>query len=317
MRWYKQNSDLYDRLWAKDPKMVTVYVYLHIAAYVHDSMLYGMIIRRGSCLIKYDEMAKRVGLTVKELRLRLERLSSCGEILIKRTNRGVVVTVCDYDSSYEEEDLFSENGATKGQPKGNPRAIQGQSKGNHINIDSIDSIEYKNLRSNNIPSKKERESDKALVYEIKALYNKTFEGKLPEWKRLSEKMVIMVDACVTTYGRQSVDMVFDQVLNEPFSLGQNKTGFLADAFFIFTLDQYEKYLGRYKLRKSKKQPSQPTKEQSVFDKEKEPTREEQRRMLLIQWVEAPPSARRDSLLKQCYESGELQSLGIEWKPNTI
>ena len=48
MRWYKQLSNLFDRLWAKDSKMVTVYVYLHIAAYVHDSKLYGQIIRRGS-----------------------------------------------------------------------------------------------------------------------------------------------------------------------------------------------------------------------------------------------------------------------------
>lgn len=323
MRWYKQDSGLFDRPWTVDAKAVSLYVYLHCAAYVNDKrLLNGQIIRRGSCPVKYEDIAERTKLTVKEIRLRLKLLAECGEVIVKRTNRGVIVTVCDYDACNTSEDLFETNRADKGQSKGNLGTIQGQSEGNH----------YTNIEYKNIDNKIKREN-KALIYEIKDLYNRRFAGKLPEWKRLSEKMVIRVDNCVTRYGRQSVDMVFDQIEHEPFSLGENKTGFIADAFFIFTLEQYEKYLGRYKLRVSKKDKpaadatgtvegvGRPPAGKSVgvmAEKPPEPTKEEKRRVLLMQWVEdyrKIPTARNLEILTAAYESGELNRLGIDWQPN--
>ena len=48
--WYKHDRDMFLRPWAKDPKMVSVYDYLHCVAYVNDGILHGQKIRRGSCL---------------------------------------------------------------------------------------------------------------------------------------------------------------------------------------------------------------------------------------------------------------------------
>jgi hypothetical protein len=313
MRWYKQDSGLFDRLWTADSKAVSLYVYLHCAAYVNDRKLNGQIIRRGSCLVKYEDVAERIGLTVDEIRLRLKLLAECGEVITKRTNRGMIITVCDYDGYHESEDLFAFNDPIQPQSKPNLNPIQPQSSPNHNN-----NIEYKNVDIKNI----KRES-KALIYEIKDLYNRRFAGKLPEWKRLSEKMAIRVDNCVARFGRQSVDMVFDQIEHEPFSLGENKSGFIADAFFIFSIDQYEKYLARYQLRISKKsKPAEATctvvKVGVMPEKPPEPSKEEKRRMLLMQWVEdyrKNPTARNQEILTAAYESGELERLGIDWKPN--
>ena len=160
--------------------------------------------------------------------------------------------------------------------------------------------------------------------EIKNLYNKTFKGVLPEWQRKSDKMAVKVHTCISRFGRQSVDMVFDQIKHEPFSLGCGDTGFIADFKFIFNIDQYEGYLSRYKLRIQKKQQPQPEPQQmkksvGVIEIKKEPQKQD-RRAFLLSWVDAEttnPSNRGQELLKSCWESGELQRLGINWKPNKV
>lgn len=136
-------------------------------------------------------------------------------------------------------------------------------------------------------------------------------------------MIIKVDNCVARYGRQSVDMVFDQVKHEKFSLGDNNTGFIADFAFIFKLNNYEAYLGRYELRikqaqQPKKQQSQSQKMVGVINDQPQQAQKQDRRAFLLGWVvaeSANPSKRGQELLKACYDSGELQRLGINWKPN--
>ena len=330
MRWYKQDGGLFDRIWTKDPKAVSLYVYLHCRAYVNDSRLYGQIIRRGSCLIKYEDVSERIGLSIDEIRLRLKLLADCGEVVLKRTNRGVIVTVCDYDIYNVSEGLFETNSPIQPQSNPNPTPIQPQSNPNHINIE-YNNIEGRDIRSRNTPSNNERGSRKALVLEIKDIYNKMFEGQLIEWQRLSEKMIMKVDTCVMRFGRQSVDMVFDQVKHEPFSLGENNTGFKADFDFIFRLDQYEKYLSRYNLRISKKEqpPQQKPKvatqaqkakpqQLSILDEAPEPTPQEKRRIFLLNWVKSEQDHRTErgqDILIASFNNGELEKLGIDWKPN--
>ena len=107
-----------------------------------------------------------------------------------------------------------------------------------------------------------------MALEIKNLYNKTFSGILRRWDRLSADMRIKVNNCVSRYGRQSVDIVFDQVKHEKFSLGENDTGFIADFAFIFKLNNYEGYLGRYELRMKKGQkPQQKAGDQTLSDQD--------------------------------------------------
>lgn len=252
--WYKQDRDLFDRAWVKDPKCVSVYVYLHCHAYVRDGRLHGQIIRKGSCPTSKPAIEEATGLTRDEVKLRLRTLRDSGEIIVKPTNKGMIVTLCDYDGYNESEDLFWLNMPTED-------STQTTTQTTTRNTPYIDNkiIDNKNIRSNYIPSNKERESNKSVVYEIKAIYNKTFEGILPEWKRLSDKMAIKVGTCIKLYGRQSIDLVFDQIQHEPFSLGDNNTGFRADFDFIFKLENFEKYLSRYKLRISGKQRQEPAK----------------------------------------------------------
>lgn len=249
--WYKQQRDLHDRVWAKDAKMVSVYVYLHERAYVRDGMLHGQVIRRGSCPTSRAAIMESTGLTEEEVKMRLKNLKDYGEIIVKPTNKGMIITCCDYDGCNESEDLFGFNLSDEPTTKTTGQPTTGDTTQTTPHIE-YKKEEYKNnLRSHSIPSKTERDNSKKLAYEIKGIYNKVFEGLLEEWKRLSDKMVIKVEICVTRFGRQSVDMVFEQIKWE--HLNMNKSGFVPDFDFIFRVEQYERYLTRYKARVSRRE----------------------------------------------------------------
>lgn len=324
MRWYRQDSNIFDRPWAKDPKAVALYVYLHCAAYVQPGMYRGQLVRRGSCPTSRSAIMEATGLSEYDVKSRLKLLVSSNEIILKMSNVGTIITVCDYDGYVSQEDLFEQNLSNE-LPNELPSQLPNELPTTPIYNKNI--INNKYLRSNNIPSKKERENGEALVREIKALYNRTFSGKLVEWKRLSEKMILKVETCIQRFGRQSVDMVFDQILHEPFSLGDNNTGFRADFDFIFRVDQYDKYLERYKLRLKKNQSAEsslrPVPEASApgspyREEESLPAITEKRKSFLISWVNAEaknPTLRGHELLLSCYKSGELQQLGINWQPS--
>ena len=104
--WYKQWRDIFDRKWAKDPKMVAVYVYLHTRAYVYRGDWHGQTIERGSCPTSRSAIMEGTGLTEQEVKSRMQKLVDYGEIIIKSSNHGTIVTVCDYDVYEVQEDLF-------------------------------------------------------------------------------------------------------------------------------------------------------------------------------------------------------------------
>lgn len=248
--WYKQNRDLFDRGWSNDAKAVSVYVYLHCVAYTTDKKLHGQIIRRGSCLTSRKTIMEETGLSEYDVKSRLKILLEAGEIIVKYSNKGTIITVCDYECCNKPDDLFSLNSSSQ-----LPNELPSQLP-NELPTSIIYNKKEDNKNNLRINSKMERERNKALAYEIKEQYNRTFAGRLIEWQRLSEKMIQKVNICILRYGRQSVDLVFDQILHEPFSMGENKTGFQVNFDNIFELDSYEKYLGRYKLRISRKEKPQ-------------------------------------------------------------
>ena len=322
--WYKQNRDVPDRAWFKEANLVQLYVAIKSLAYVTDGRYHDCIIRRGSCPTTRAELSELTGMKRMTLDRALNKLISYGEIIVKANNRFSVITVCDYDGLYTPDSLFrATDGISNGIASGNTDGI---TDGNTHLL----TIEYKKEEYNNnlispfSPYRTERENgDEAL--EIKKLYNKTFDGVLRRWDRLSADMRMKVRACISRFGRQSVDMVFDQVKHEKFSLGENDTGFIADFSFIFKLKNYEAYLGRYELRMKRKQKSQPATvpvaSPSVYDEEPQPTdeekREERRQQLLgcIRLVTENPQSLSRNMLIGAYESGELARLGIDWKPN--
>lgn len=251
--WYKQQRNIVERPWFKDADMLQLYTYLKSTAYVTDGKYKDCIIRRGSCPTTRSDMMEGTGMKRMKLDRVLKRLISYGEIIVKANNRFSIITICDYDGCGSSDSLFR---ATDG-------IASGITDGIASGTTHLSTIEYKkedNLISPNSPYKKERElEDEAL--EAKKMYNKTFDGILPPCIRLSTATRLMVEECLRRFGRQTIDMVFEQIRTESFARGANNTGFIANFTFIFTPKNYQQYLERAMLRQKKQQ--QPQQEQNT------------------------------------------------------
>lgn len=257
--WYKQLRNIPERPWFKDANVVLLYTFLKATAYVSDGKYRDVIVRRGSCPTTRAEMMEATGLSYKQVDACLRRLIGYNEIFVKGYNKFSIVTICDYDACDNSNTLFDDyevqqrynkgttNGTTKEQQK-----VQQSDFTPINNIKEERREEYNNLISPYSPYKNEREYNDVPL-EVKKRYNNEFKGMLPPCIRLSTSTRIAVEECLRRFGMQSVDTVFGQIKTEQFSLGNNKTGFIANFTFIFTPKNYQQYLERAQLARQKKE----------------------------------------------------------------
>ena len=325
--WYKQLRNITERSWFKDANVLLLYTYLKATAYVADGQYEGQIIRRGSCPTTRAEMMEATGLSYKQVDKCLKKLLSSGEILVNGNNRFTIVTICDYDAcgtsdglfdAYEEQQRYSQ-GDNKGTAEGTTPPIYKKEERIYNN----------NLISHKCLIRRERDNNDVAL-EIKKRYNREFEGILPPCLRLSTSTHIAVMECLRLFGLQSVDEVFAQIKSEQFSLGNNKNGFIANFTFIFKIENYQKYLERAQLSRQKKEKKKQRQtaasvevEPQLSKAEREAQKTKERRETLLGLVEM---ARKEptrtnaawmGTLLAAYNSGELASYGIDWKPNNI
>lgn len=75
-------------------------------------------------------------------------------------------------------------------------------------------------------------------------YNRTFQGKLPGIKSMTDTRKKAVKTRVAQYGKESVMQVFANVLESPFLLGDNDRNWTADFDWIFKPANFTKILER-------------------------------------------------------------------------
>lgn len=321
--WYKQLRNIPERPWFKDANVVLLYTFLKATAYVADGKYRDIIVRRGSCPTTRAEMMEATGLSYKQVDICLRRLIGYNEILVKGYNKFSIVTICDYDACDNSNTLFDDyeeqQRYNKGTAKEQQKVQQSDFTPIMYNIKE-ERREEDTLISNSIPYKKERENNDVAL-EVKKRYNKEFNGMLPPCIRLSTSTRIAVEECLRRFGMQSVDTVFAQIKTEKFSLGNNKTGFIANFTFIFTLRNYQQYLERAQLARQKKEShhcSSPSVGCAVAEPQSpEPSPSEKRKQLLLDWIAAEeqhPTARGQDILRAAFDNGEMAELNIDWKP---
>lgn len=312
--WIKLPRAVIDRPWFRDRdgKTLRLYIFLAVSAYSQDQEYQGTKVRRGSCPITRAQMQEGTGLSYQSVDSSLKRLQRLGEIILKANNRFTVVTLCNYEGIAQENSLFTNQ--TDNQQTTNRLPADAPADNTPINNKNK---EYRNnnLISLNKPYKKERES---VAYEIKKIYNNTFDGILPPLMRLSTLMRLSCEECVNRFGRQSVDIVFEQILEEPFSMGKgkNRTGFIADFSFIFTPTNYQKYLERATLRRQKKMKGsgltvESTQQQPLetTPEDRDTARREELMKMIDTWKQNPAASCRYTVIG-AHNNGELQRLGI-------
>jgi len=106
---------LYDKIlnweWYDDINTFRLFVHLLLKANYKDLKFEGQKILRGQLVTSLSSLASQTGLTVRQVRVSLDKLKMTGEVTSKATNRYTVITVIKYDD-YQSNDKQDGNQMT-------------------------------------------------------------------------------------------------------------------------------------------------------------------------------------------------------------
>lgn len=112
--------------WYSDVNVSRLFIHLLLTANYEDTTWRGETIHRGQRLTSVAKLAEETGLTTKEVRTALGKLTRTNELTIRTTNKYSVITVEKYDFFQSPTDLM---GKQEGEQPGTQGASKGQTKG--------------------------------------------------------------------------------------------------------------------------------------------------------------------------------------------
>lgn len=101
--------------WFADAETLQLFLYLLLTANYEEKKWKDITIRRGQLVASLSGLASSLNMSVKKIRVRLNRLADSGTIITEWTNKYSVITICNYDSYQDGDDT---EGQAKGQAKG-------------------------------------------------------------------------------------------------------------------------------------------------------------------------------------------------------
>lgn len=112
--------------WYSDVNVSRLFIHLLLTANYEDTTWRGETIHRGQRLTSVAKLAEETGLTTKEVRTALGKLTRTNELTIRTTNKYSVITVEKYDFFQSPTDPM---GKQEGEQTGTQGASKGQTKG--------------------------------------------------------------------------------------------------------------------------------------------------------------------------------------------
>lgn len=155
--------------WFTQPKTLSVFIYLLLSARHDEGEWRGITLSAGECVISRDKIASATGLSEQEVRTSLNRLKSTSEITIKSTNKYSVVTITNYASYQDAEDLINQQTnqqhnqqITNKQPANQEKEKKNQEKNKEINKNEKNE---RNIESNTdvLPKKNKTSSNSCFI----------------------------------------------------------------------------------------------------------------------------------------------------------
>jgi len=125
--WIKIHRKIINWEWYDDINTKVLFLHLLLTANHEDKKWRGQIIKRGQKITSLSHLAKELGLTVKQIRVSLNKLKETNEITNKGTNKFTLITIEKYNDYQINE---NENGKQKDTQEDKRRANKGQTKGN-------------------------------------------------------------------------------------------------------------------------------------------------------------------------------------------
>ena len=175
--------------WYTDTNVKVVFIHCLLKANFTQKNWRGITIERGSFITSYTTLARELNLSVKQVRLAIEKLKRTGELAIKTTNKYSIITIKNYDE-YQSQDI------QEGKQEDTQRANKGQTKGKQratTNNDKNDKND-KNRRSKYIPTAPQNDAQEivTLVTEnINPILNSIEIQLIQEWINEHPKELII------------------------------------------------------------------------------------------------------------------------------
>jgi hypothetical protein len=105
--------------WYTDTPTKCLFLHLLLVANFKNEKWRGIDIKRGQRLTSLGHLANETGLTLKQVRLSLEKLIKTGEVGKQTTNQNTMITLIKYNEYQAEGTPKDKGGAKEGQRRGN------------------------------------------------------------------------------------------------------------------------------------------------------------------------------------------------------
>jgi len=124
--WIKFHRQFMQWEWYTDNNVKAIFIHCLLSANMTTKDWRGVSINRGSFISSIGKLAIETGLSIKAVRIALDKLKKTGEIIVKGASQWTMVTVCKYEVYQSYNDY---EGQTKGTQKDKRGANEGQTRG--------------------------------------------------------------------------------------------------------------------------------------------------------------------------------------------
>lgn len=108
--------------WYSDANTFRVFFHLILTANYEDKKWQGITIKRGQRVSSYEKIAEELKLSIKQVRIAIDKLKRTNDVAIKSTNRYSVFTVVNYNKYQDNGRQNGKQRADRGQTDGKQRA---------------------------------------------------------------------------------------------------------------------------------------------------------------------------------------------------
>ena len=124
--WIKLHRIITEWEWYDDSNTFRLFIHLLLKANSKDAIWRGEPIKRGQMITSIAHLSEELKLSVKQIRISINKLKRTNEVASARANNSTRLTINKYDS-YQAKPI--EEGQTKRQREGKEGASEGQTKG--------------------------------------------------------------------------------------------------------------------------------------------------------------------------------------------
>ena len=114
--------------WYTDSATVHFFIHCILSANWKDKRWQGKEVKRGQFITSYAHLSMQTGLSVKQIRIRIDRLVDSGEIEYKGASNHSLITVCNYNTYQPKHVEEGKQKANKRHSKGTQRATTKEGK---------------------------------------------------------------------------------------------------------------------------------------------------------------------------------------------